>query len=118
MTENHAVDEHHGPNMAVYLGIFAALSVCTVMSFVFYMAFGAGSMKGATLIMLVAVLKALLVGAIFMHLKYDWPKLYFLIGPVFIMAAMMMVVLLPDMVIAWHTEASLDGPTVKVERPH
>ena len=57
--------------------------------------FEAGSLKGATLIMLVAVVKAFLVGAIFMHVKYDWFKLYFLICPVFIMATMMVVVFVP-----------------------
>ena len=37
-----------------------------------------------------------------MHLKYDWGKLYFLIVPAFILGAMMMIVLLPDIVLAWH----------------
>jgi hypothetical protein len=32
----------------------------------------------------------------FMHLKWDWKFLYFLIIPVFIMGTMMMTVLLPD----------------------
>ena len=39
---------------------------------------------------------AVLVAMIFMHLKYDWRLLYFLLIPVCIMAVMMMVVLLPD----------------------
>lgn len=118
MTDTHAAHADHGPNLTVYLGVFAALSVCTVLSFVFYSAFGPGSVKGATLIMLVAILKAVLVGAIFMHLKYDWGRLYFLICPVFVMAAMMMVVLLPDQVISWHTEAANDPALVKVEKAH
>jgi hypothetical protein len=36
-----------------------------------------------------------------MHLKWDWGRLYFLIIPVFILGAMMMMVLLPDLVFAW-----------------
>ena len=36
-----------------------------------------------------------------MHLKVDWGKLYFMIFPAFILGAMMMFVLMPDIVIAW-----------------
>jgi cytochrome c oxidase subunit IV len=49
----------------------------------------------------VAIVKAALVGWIFMHLKFDWRKLYFLIVPAFILGAMMMIVLMPDIVLAW-----------------
>jgi hypothetical protein len=37
-----------------------------------------------------------------MHLKFEWGKLYFMIVPAFILGLMMMLVLLPDTVIAWH----------------
>ena len=37
----------------------------------------------------------------FGHLKFDWRKLYFMIVPAFILGAMMMMVFLPDMVLAW-----------------
>jgi hypothetical protein len=37
-----------------------------------------------------------------MHLLLDWKRLYFVIIPVMIMGAMMIVVLLPDIVLAWH----------------
>ena len=49
----------------------------------------------------IAVTKALLVALIFMHLKWDWNRLYFLIIPAFILGAMMMMVLMPDIVLAW-----------------
>jgi caa(3)-type oxidase subunit IV len=52
-------------------------------------------------IMIVSIAKASLVGWIFMHLKFDWRKLYFMIVPAFILGAMMMMVFLPDMVLAW-----------------
>jgi hypothetical protein len=54
------------------------------------------------LIMIVSVVKATLVALIFMHLKFDWGRLYFLVIPVLILGVMMMVVLLPDIVIGWH----------------
>ena len=44
----------------------------------------------------IAIVKARLVVQNFMHLKWDWPTLYFLIGPAFILGAMMAVVFLPD----------------------
>ena len=60
----------------------------------------------------VAVVKAFLVGLIFMHLKYDWGKLYFMIVPVFILGTMMMIVLMPDIVMAWQpTEPPERGPS-------
>jgi hypothetical protein len=37
-----------------------------------------------------------------MHLVVDWKKLYYLIFPTFILAAMMITVLLPDIVLVWH----------------
>jgi caa(3)-type oxidase subunit IV len=107
MTEQHEThaatpaDAHGGPDFALYIKVFAALSVCTALSFVANWAMGqnAGS---ASIIMVVAVIKAALVVAIFMHLKFDWSRLYFIIIPVVIMAIMMMVVLMPDIVLRWH----------------
>ena len=115
MADNHGAEAHHGPNLVTYLVIFCALSIFTALSFIINAAFGPGNVRGAMLILLVAVIKACLVGAIFMHLKYDWSRLYFLICPVFIMAMMMMVVLLPDTVLVWHREAADDPALVKVD---
>jgi hypothetical protein len=42
------------------------------------------------------------VALIFMHLKFDFGRLYCIIIPVSIMAVMMIIVLLPDIVIGWH----------------
>src|SRR5262249_49923638 len=99
---SHGHDAHAGPNFKVYIGIFIALSIFTLLSFIVNSIFGAGNMTGATIIMIVAVIKAVCVGAIFMHLKWDWSRLYFMIVPAFILGTMMMIVLLPDIVLAWH----------------
>jgi cytochrome c oxidase subunit 4 len=98
---------HAGPNIALYLTVGITLSVFTALSFVFnYLAHEdvhvISRHASFVLILGVAVCKAVLVGMFFMHLKYDWPKLYFMIVPAFILGAMMMFVLLPDIVIAWH----------------
>jgi len=49
----------------------------------------------------VATIKAVLVAMIFMHLKWDWGRLYFLIIPTFVLAPMFILALLPDIVIYW-----------------
>jgi caa(3)-type oxidase subunit IV len=63
---------------------------------------GFGAMLGMAIILVVAVCKATLVTMYFMHLKYDWGKLFFIIVPVCIMAVMMMVVLSIDQTVYWH----------------
>jgi hypothetical protein len=84
--------------------VAVALAIFTGLSFVFnYMAREKmiGVETSFVLILGVAVCKAVLVGMFFMHLKYEWGKLYFMIVPAFILGAMMMFVLLPDIVISW-----------------
>lgn len=100
MSETHGHDAHHGPTFATYMTIFAALSFCTLLSFAVNYTLGQ-NFRSASIILVVAIIKAVLVGAVFMHLKYDWGKLYFLIMPVFVMATMMVMVLLPDIVFGW-----------------
>ena len=99
-------DEHAtGPNFQTYMIVFVALCIFTALSFVFntlanYEVITHGTSVVA--IVVVAVVKATCVGAIFMHLKFDWGRLYCIIIPVSIMAVMMVIVLLPDIVIGWH----------------
>jgi len=101
MSEPHANgDAHAAPDFQTYIYVFLALAICTILSFAVY-----GVLEGmaaAGIIMIVAVIKAALVIWIFMHVKFDWPRIYFLIVPVLILGVMMMFVLLPDIVIAWH----------------
>jgi caa(3)-type oxidase subunit IV len=100
MSEAHE-QGHHGPNVRAYLMIFGALAFCTALSFVVNKIYPPPHMTGAGIIMVVAVIKATMVAMIFMHLKWDWDRLYFLIIPSFILGTMMMIVLLPDLVFAW-----------------
>ena len=67
---------------------------------------GVGSHTGMAIIMGVAVCKATLVCMFFMHLKYEWSKLYFLIVPVGILAVMMIIVFMPDGVVGWHHDTT------------
>jgi caa(3)-type oxidase subunit IV len=93
--------ENNEPSFKTYIGIFVILSVCTLLSFVANALLGQNH-TSMMVIMIIAVIKAVCVAMIFMHLKFDWNRLYFLIIPVMILGVMMMVVLLPDIVIDWH----------------
>lgn len=104
MTDTHDQHEHHGPDFKTYMIVAAALTIFTVVSFVvngFVRADTLTPVSGFAIIMSVAVIKAALVSAYFMHLVMDWSKVYYFIIPAFILGAMMMVVLLPDIVLSW-----------------
>lgn len=104
MADNPHDDAHHGPNVKAYMVVFGALSIFTLFSFIFNGLAHAEYITHTTsfvLILGVAIIKATLVGIYFMHLQLDWPRLYFMIIPAFILGTMMMIVLLPDIVIGW-----------------
>ena len=96
MSDNHA-EEHPHPN---YWAVFGILTVMTAVSFMTVTDFWTSNMgekSGPIIVMIVAVAKATLVAMYFMHLKYDWFKLYFMIVPTLIMGTILMCALLPDM---------------------
>src|SRR5207302_7923635 len=99
MTDSHT-SEHHGPSFQAYIVVFVALSIFTAISFLVNAVVGRNP-TGLTIILAVAICKAVLVGTYFMHLIVDWPKLYYLIFPTFILGAIFVVVLLPDIVLTW-----------------
>ena len=94
--------DHHAHLFKIYMVVATVLAVCTASSF------GVNELvrhdllslaMGFVLILGVALLKAFLVGFYFMHLKWDWRLLYFIIVPVFILGVMMVIILMPDCVI-------------------
>lgn len=100
----HDAHAHGEPDFGLYIRIFVALAVLTAVSFFTYELLEVRMhmrLLSTLIIMLVSVVKAVLVAMFFMHLKWDWSKLYFLVIPVCIMGVMMMIVLLPDIVLAW-----------------
>jgi cytochrome c oxidase subunit 4 len=111
MTETHGADQHHGPDFKAYMVVFGALSLFTAISFVVNHYIGRNT-TGMMIILAVAVVKAVLVGTYFMHLIVDWPKLYYLIFPTFILAAMFIVVLLPDIVLGWPHIGHVPSPPI------
>jgi caa(3)-type oxidase subunit IV len=98
MADDHA---HAGPNFKAYMMIFYILCVCTALSFVVNFFLGHGH-TSAAIIMAVAVVKATLVATIFMHLKWDFSKVYCIIVPVCIVTLMMVIILSIDQTLAWH----------------
>jgi caa(3)-type oxidase subunit IV len=102
MADSHGETHANGSLFVMYMVVFAALSAFTLLSFIVNWIFPPPDHRGAAIIMSVAVVKALLVAAIFMHLKWDWGRLFFMIIPAFILGAMMMIVLMPDILLAWH----------------
>jgi cytochrome c oxidase subunit 4 len=122
MSDNHGTTDtyagdHHGPTLQTYYAIFGALCAFTLVSFVVNAILGIGSHTGMGIIMAVAVCKATLVCMFFMHLKYEWSKLYFLIVPVVVLCVMMIIVLLPDAVVAWHTGDAAQPAEVDKSQP-
>jgi caa(3)-type oxidase subunit IV len=96
MTEAHEHHEH--PN---YLAVFGVLIVLTAVSFFTVSPFWLNTMghrSGPMVVMIVGVIKATLVAMYFMHLKYDWFKLYYMIVPALILGTFLVCALLPDMV--------------------
>ncbi len=114
MTESHSTDSHADSHLKAYLVIFGALSFFTLISFVVYEALGRGSHAAFVIILGVAVCKAALVGAYFMHLVMDWRKVYIMIVPALVLGPMMMIVLLPDIVLS---KLELVPPPPAVQHP-
>lgn len=109
MTEHHHHDAHaHEAKVGAYIAVFVALSVFTLVSFLANWAVHHTYLSAATafvIILSVAIVKAVLVAMIFMHLKWDWSKLYFMICPAFILAPFLVMALLPDIVLYWKNVA-------------
>jgi len=96
-----AHDDDHGDIFKLYVTVFAALAVATGISFGAYELLGQGT-SSLIIIMIVSVIKATMVAYVFMHLKYDWGKVFGIMIPVVVMAVMFIIVLLPDIVFTWH----------------
>ena len=98
MADQHSHGEGHGNLFRTYMIVAVALAIATAMSFLVNQTIDSKA-AAFVLILSVAIIKATLVGTYFMHLKWDWRLLYFLIIPAFILGTMMMIVLMPDSVI-------------------
>jgi caa(3)-type oxidase subunit IV len=109
--------EDHGDLFKIYLMVFGSLAVLTGISFGTYELLKGTPGLSLVIIMIVSVIKATLVAVIFMHLKWDWGRVFGIMIPVVVMAIMMIIVLWPDMVSAPRRQVQMrDSALVGEER--
>lgn len=85
-------DAHHGPS---YLLIWVWLVVLLVVGMAVF-ALPMGKTAATTLILAIAVVKAILVGRHYMHLRAQPPMLYVIVGVPVFLAVAFAISLLPD----------------------
>ncbi len=112
MTNSHT--HAHGPtDIRPYIVIFVLLCLFTGVSFFVNWLVRQGTFAvgtGFVIILSVAVIKALCVATYFMHLKWDWGRVYFLLIPALVLAPMLVFALLPDLVIYWNNLLGWNTP--------
>ena len=111
MTDPHAaptahVDAEHAHEGHIsdqtFMKVFFVLLICTALSFAINQLIGHHSVvTNFILILAVAVAKATLVVTFFMHVKIDWRKIFVFVVPTMILAPIVLIVLWPDIVLAW-----------------
>ena len=109
----HAHDHGHEGHIpdSTFKKVFGALLVFTAVSFGANQIFGAKSpVINFLIIGLVACCKAFLVMYFFMHLKIDWRKVFVFLIPICILAPMVIIVLWPDLVLAWRLATPESSP--------
>lgn len=88
--------QQHVESHAPYMKIFYALLVLTILEY-FYAKVFAGSTATLVLgLLLLAGIKAGLVGAYFMHVKFEGKWVYCMIVPACILATILILALMPD----------------------
>ena len=99
VAEEHATEAH-----APYLKVFAGLAVLTAIEY-FYAFWLKDAFLGLVLgLLLLAIVKAGMVGWYFMHLKFEGRWVYILIVPAFILATILTTALCPDVAMKPETE--------------
>ncbi len=104
MTDSPDSHGHGGSRIQAYVVVGVALAIFTAVSFFvnyFVRNETITASTGFAIILGVAVVKSALVGTYFMHLKYDWAQIGFMIVPALILGTMLFFVLMPDIVLAW-----------------
>src|SRR5215813_4829941 len=99
-------DDHHEGHISdnTFMKVFIGLMIFTAATFATNQILGSRA-AGVAFVIIggIAICKALLVVLFFMHLKIDWKKVIVFIVPTMILAPLMVIVLWPDVVLAWRT---------------
>src|SRR5262249_17247003 len=96
----HGHDEGHISDRT-FVYVFIGLMIFTVVSFTTNLLLRGSPVINFLIILAVACVKAALVMTYFMHLKIDWRKVFVFLIPICILAPMVIMVLWPDLVLAW-----------------
>jgi cytochrome c oxidase subunit 4 len=114
MAPSEVAAEHAHEAHAPYLKVFAALAVLTAIEYYYASIFK--DHFGILLfgLLLLAVVKAGLVGWYFMHLKFEGNWVYIMIVPAMILATIIVLALCPDMVLKYETEENPGEDTAYV----
>ena len=99
MAASEIAAEHATEAHAPYLRVFAALAVLTAIEYYYAMLFQSHFVVLVLGLLLLAMVKAGLVGWYFMHLKFEGNWVYILIVPALILATIIVLALSPDMVL-------------------
>lgn len=101
--------QHHESHAGAYLAVFLALCGFTAVSVVADLIHIPNRAVLVAIVLAVATAKALCVMMYFMHLKFERAWKYMLLAPTFILAAGMMIALVPDIGEHYYT---VDSPQV------
>ena len=101
--------EHHESHGGAYFAVFIALCCLTAVSWVADVIHLPSRALLVAIVLAVATAKAMCVMMYFMHLKFERAWKYMLLAPTFILAAGMMLALIPDIGRHYYT---IDTPQV------
>jgi cytochrome c oxidase subunit IV len=104
MAPSEVATEHATEAHAPYLKVFGALAVLTAIEYYYASIFKDHFGILLTGLLLLAGIKAGLVGWYFMHLKFEGNWVYILIVPAMVLATIIVLALCPDMVLKYETE--------------
>lgn len=95
MSSSSSASERHGASLRIYYTVFASLAVLTVIT-VAVSRIHMAPVAAVILAFMIAISKASLVGAYFMHLKYDSKVLHLMCAVPTILTLMLLIALMPD----------------------
>lgn len=101
--------EHHDSHSQLYFAVFIALCVFTLISVAADLVHLPSKVMLGAIVLAVATAKAMCVMLFFMHLKFERAWKYMLLAPTFILAAGLMLALVPDVGRHYYT---VDTPQV------
>src|ERR1700722_4966300 len=104
MADSEVAAEHAAESHAPYMKVFGALAALTLVEYYYASIFKSHFLILLLGLLLLALVKAGMVGWYFMHLKFEGKWVYVLIVPAMILAMIIVFALTPDMVLKPETE--------------